>query len=291
MLTFMKPQNPTAFPAEVFIAAGIPRDAKVSLTVCGHFSTHGVIKRRYLTNEVPDELVFREIAGDHEFWEVTEATVEVADEKSGGIQTLEFKFPEENVAQEKASTESWLHRVAITEVPFVDAELYREKPVLVSDLAFITHHDGQLWLDGKPLHWRTKHFGWPEYWVEHCGERCGPQEFWWGDDECCAVCDALLDIQEHAFVPGVSISRIEAVALLRDEPQRWAEVVSRFIRRHGRQAAGSLLGTENLDAVLRCELWERLTIESARKDDPLQLRLWSDAPKSSADQKPAGNSL
>ena len=83
MLTFMKPQNPTAFPAEVFIAAGIPRDAKVSLTVCGHFSTHGVIKRRYLTNEVPDELVFREIAGDHEFWEVTEATVEVADEKSG----------------------------------------------------------------------------------------------------------------------------------------------------------------------------------------------------------------
>lgn len=250
----MEKQNPTAFPAEVFIAAGIPRDAKVSLTVSGHFFSYGVVKRRYLTNEVPDESVFREIAEDHEFWEVTEATVEVADEKNGGIQTLDFKFPEENVAQKKATTESWQHRVAITEVPFVDAELDSQKPVLVCDLAFTTHHGEQLWLDGKPLQWRTKHFGWPKYWVENCGERCGPHEFWWGDDECCAVCDALMDIQEHAFVPGVSITRIEAVALLRDEPQRWAEVVSRFIRRHGRQAAGCMLGTENLDAVLRCEL-------------------------------------
>ncbi len=287
----MNQQEKLAFPTEILLAAGVPRDAEIRLTVSGLFVSYGVIKKRCLTDKVPDESVFREIAGEHEFWEVTDAIVQILDKKNGGLQTLEFRFPEENVAQKKATTESWQHRVAVTEVPFVDAELVSQKPVLVSDLAFITHHDGQLWLEKKPLHWRTKHFGWPEYWVEHCAERCAPHEFWWGNDECCAVCDVLMDIQEHAFVPGVSIKRIEAVALLREEPQRWAKVVSRFIRRHGRQAAGSLLGTENLDAVLRCELWERLTPMSARKDDPFQLRIWPDVPTSSADQKPAGNSL
>jgi len=51
----MKPQNPTAFPAEVFIAAGVPRNAEIRLTVSGLFFSYGVIKRRYLTNEFPDK--------------------------------------------------------------------------------------------------------------------------------------------------------------------------------------------------------------------------------------------
>ncbi len=84
----------------------------------------------------------------------------------------------------------------------------------------------------------------------------------------------------HSFAPGISIRRIEAVIVLRDRPQRWSEVVRYFIRRFGRRAAEKLLGTENLDAVLRGELWARLTVGSVHQDDPRQLHLWPDNPQS-----------
>jgi hypothetical protein len=287
----MKQQNQSAFPAEVFIAAGIPHDAIVRLTVSGYFYAYGVISRCDLTNEVPDALGFRAIAEDNEFWEVTEVTVEASSEADGKTESFEFNFPRDAAAKQKITAESWQHRVAVTEVPFVDAAVSSREPLRVCDLVFITHRDGHLWLEGKRLDWETKHFDWPEYWVEHCGERCRPDEFWWGDDQSSAVCDTLMDVQAHSFAPGISISRIEAVIVLREQPQRWMEVVLCFIRRFGRREAENLLGTENLDAVLRCELWERLTLASVYRNDPRQLHLWPADPLSLQPRNAVGNSI
>jgi hypothetical protein len=100
----------------------------------------------------------------------------------------------------------------------------------------------------------------------------------------------LMDIQTHSLAPGISIRRIEAGVVLREQPQRWTEVVRCFIRRFGRREAEKLLGAGNLEAVLRCELWERLTIAPVYRDDPRQLHMWPDELQSLQARNAAGNS-
>lgn len=272
----MSAEETIAFPVERFIAAGIPREASVELTVRGVFYAYGEITAKNQLSRWPTHSEFREIAGGHERWEVREVEVDC---EGGGMaegKSLEFTLKKGFVdgLVERASHQ---YPVAVLGVWFSYATVVKPTALRVADLAFVTYRDGLLWLEGKPLDWEDEDFhGYPDYEVIADGGRFTTEQYWCnyggpkGD-----LLEGLMDLQLRARCSSGDIQREDAGTVLRDMPERWVDVARDFIERYGWVEAERVIGADNLKALLCCELWERLTAEPI--EDKRQLHLWPTA--------------
>lgn len=270
----MNTQEKLAFPVEKFLAAGIPREATVKLSVSGVFYAYGEIKPVDKRGREPTNHEFNEIASRDERREVREVEVYCANGGMAEEKSLEFTFEDGDV-EGGILEESHHHPVAVFSVWFSCGKAVQRSPLKVADLAFVTYQEGLLWLEGEAINWEDEDFdGYPDHEVMVNGERFSPEQFWcaYGGKKA-EVFDGLMTLQQRARSPWGLIRRKDAGMILRDMPERWTAVARDFIQRHGRAEAEVVLGgADNLDALLHGDLWERLTAEPV--EDKRQLHLW-----------------
>ncbi len=268
----MKSTERPAFPVETFLAAGIPREGTVELRVNGIVYSYGKISTSDQCGNRPpiDELM--EIAYEDECREVLSAEVDCEGCEMTEGRSLAFTF-ETGFAKDFLQKESHRHPIAVRSTGFsrFDCGRVMRPPALrVDELVFMTHSCGDLWLDGKPLVWRDEDFEHArDYFVIADGVQFTHAEYWcnYGGRKA-EVLEALMDLQ----LPWGDIQREEAGTVLRDMPERWANVARDFIQRHGRAAAEAIIGVGHLAPLLQGVLWERLT--SVAVEDKRQLHLW-----------------
>jgi hypothetical protein len=272
MVAEMNQQHQPAFPAEVFIAAGIPRDTTVQLSVNGVFYAFGEIPQAMPLERWPTRSQFMEIAFKDEIKDVTEAEVHFEGNGMADRPSMKFEF-EGPEREEDLLEDSYRHPIAFFKSCFWSGRVTKPTQLRIADLAFMTFRNGGLWLGNESIRFEDADFGGEDdFEIMADGHRFNTEEYWCYAGPKSDVFDGLMTFQQRSRCPYGLIPRAEAGPILRKAPERWTAVAADFIKRHGRAQAEAIIGADNLNALLRGELWGRLVNEPL--EDKRQLHLW-----------------